>query len=304
VSGPRGGHHEHPAVEVANVSKTFTSRGSSPREVIVDVSFTVDRGTTIAVVGESGAGKSTLARCIAGLEKPSTGQVLIQGAPLVLRPGRPSKVQMVFQNPGGALDSMRSVGSSIAEPLRGHSRWQRRERVRELLSLVGIDPSRASDRPGSLSGGQLQRIVIARALAASPDVLVCDEPTSALDVSVQAQILNLLLKLQAQHQFACVLITHDLSVARVLAEYILVLRHGRVLFAGKMDDLLSPPDPLHEYVDGLVRAARESQLSSASVGEVAQEPSLKRADVWNFGQDGPMAVLAPGISNSSVRKCI
>ncbi|WP_020502555.1 ABC transporter ATP-binding protein [Sciscionella marina] len=249
-----------PAIEVAGITKTFGSRAVRP--ALDTVSFTVLPGYTTAVVGESGAGKTTLIRCVAGLEKPSSGEILIHGKPLVPRPGHTSPVQMVFQNPSDALDPMRSIGSSIAEPLRGTARGQRRSRVRELLSLVGINPSRAAERPRAFSGGQLQRVVVARALAPAPDVLLCDEPTSALDVSVQAQIINLLLELQEQHRFAMVLVTHDLAVAKVLADDILVLRKGTTRFYGDVHELLTPSGPLDEYVAGLVDTSRASELSS------------------------------------------
>jgi ABC-type dipeptide/oligopeptide/nickel transport system ATPase subunit len=167
---------------------------------------------------------------------------------------------MVFQDPADALDPMRSVGSSIAEQLRGWSRADRRARVAELLSLVGISPSRAADRPRSFSGGQLQRIVIARALAPSPEVLLCDEPTSALDVSVQAQIINLVLRLQRTQHFAGVVVTHELAAATVLADDILVLRGGEVRFHGAVQDLLEPREELDPYVAGLVRISREHEL--------------------------------------------
>ena len=249
-----------PTIKVAGLSKTFSSRGGASRKVLSDATFSVAAGKTTAIVGESGAGKTTLVRCIAGLERPSSGQVLVHGVPVRLRPGRIAPVQMVFQNAIDALDPMRSVGSSIAEPLRGQSRGQRRERVDELLSLVGISPSRAKDRPGNFSGGQLQRVVIARALAPSPSVLLCDEPTSALDLSVQAQVLNLLMTLQAKHHFAGILVTHDLAIARALADDILVLRAGQVLFHGEVGQLLDPSAELDEYVRRLVRTSQESEL--------------------------------------------
>lgn len=253
------------AIEVVGLSKIFSARGGKARQALHAVSFAVHHGRTTAIVGESGAGKSTLVRCIAGLEKASSGQVVINGKSLVLRHGRTSPVQMVFQNPNDALDPMRRIASSIAEPLRGWSRVDRRARVAELLSSVGLSEARAIDRPNAFSGGQLQRIVIARALAPSPEVLLCDEPTSALDVSVQAQIINLLLGLQVKHRFAGVVVTHDLAVAKVLADEILVLRHGEVVFQGEMDELLRPRRPLHPYVDSLVSASRGSELEVASI---------------------------------------
>ena len=253
------GRRDAPAIEVSELTKVYSGRGGK-RPALSGVSFAVERGHTIAIVGESGAGKTTLIRCIAGLEKPSAGTILIGGKPLTLRYGVTSPVQMVFQNATDALDPMRSVDSSIAEPLRAGSRVARRERVRELLSLVGINPTRAGDRPKAFSGGQQQRIVIARALAPSPDVLLCDEPTSALDVSVQAQIVNLLLDLQRKQGFAAIVVTHDLAIARVLADDVLVLRHGEVRYHGTTSGLLDPTEPLDDYVAGLVGASRNSQL--------------------------------------------
>ncbi|UIJ60422.1 dipeptide/oligopeptide/nickel ABC transporter ATP-binding protein [Amycolatopsis acidiphila] len=249
----------YPVIEVDRVAKTFVRRRRS-RKALDEVSFAVSAGRSVAVVGESGAGKSTLVRCVAGLEKPSSGRVRIQGRPLDLRPGHTSPVQVVFQNPTDALDPMRSIGSSIAEPLRGRSRSEKRARVSELVGMVGLSPDRSADRPRSFSGGQLQRIVIARALASSPAVLLCDEPTSALDVSVQAQIVNLLLRLQKEHKFAMVVVTHDLAVAKVLADDVIVLRGGMVLFQGSMEDLLEPVEPLHPYVENLVQVSRDNEL--------------------------------------------
>ena len=212
-------------LEVTGIRHVYDA---GPRELVVldDVSCALDTGRTLAVVGESGAGKSTLARLIAGLERPTAGSVTIDGKPPRLRSGHPALVQMVFQNPVAALSPSLGIADSVGEPLLGLPRRERRRRVQALLEDVGLDPARGDQRPAAFSGGQLQRVVIARALAPEPRVLLCDEPTSALDVSVQAQIINLLLRVQEDRAFACVLITHDLSVARVLADDVLVLRRG------------------------------------------------------------------------------
>ncbi|MEU3274247.1 dipeptide/oligopeptide/nickel ABC transporter ATP-binding protein [Saccharomonospora sp. NPDC006951] len=248
------------AIEVTGLTKRFDPRGGTSRVALEDVSFTVAPGRTIAVVGESGAGKTTLVRCVAGLEKPTLGEIRINGEPLVLRPGRVSPVGMVFQNPTDALDPMRSIGASVAEPLRGMSRSERRTRVTELLSLVGISAARAKERPKSFSGGQLQRVVIARGLASDPEVLLCDEPTSALDVSIQGQIVNLLLRLQAEHRFAGIVVTHDLAVARVLADDALVLKAGRVVFHGSVEEMIDGSGLADPYVASLVDASRNSEV--------------------------------------------
>lgn len=246
-------------VDVRAVSRIFRHRGGKEQVALKDVSFQLQAGRTLAIVGESGAGKSTLARLVAGLDNPSSGAILIEGERLRLRSGVPSPVQMVFQDPQDALDPRLSVGFSVAEPLRRLSNTQRRQRVAELMSLVGLNPSRMDERPGAFSGGQQQRIVIARALAAAPRVLVCDEPTSAVDVSVQAQIINLLLDLQSSLGFACLLVTHDLSVARVLADEVMVLRAGVVLEHTEADRFFGMPQA--DYSRQLLTAIRGQSLA-------------------------------------------
>jgi ABC-type glutathione transport system ATPase component len=238
-------------LSVTDVSRHYPR---TPRPAVAGVSFELERGRTLAIVGESGAGKSTLARMIVGLERPTSGRVTLDGRDVRTRYGRVSPLQMVVQNPFDGLNPLRSIGWSVGEPLRKRPRRERRARVGELLELVGIDPRRAGERPRAFSGGQLQRIVTARALAADPQVLICDEPTSALDVSVQAQILNLLLRLQAELHFACVLVTHDLGVVRVLAEDVLVLKDGAVVEQRAADELFAAPRA--DYTRELLAAER------------------------------------------------
>jgi ABC-type glutathione transport system ATPase component len=229
-----------PSVEVVDVSKEFHSRGVT-RRAVSGVSFQVAPGETVAVIGESGAGKTTLSRLVAGLERPTSGRVVVAGQEMRLRRGEVSPVQMVFQEPGEAVNRLLSIGRTVAEPIRHIEKRQRQQRVAELLAQVGLDPSRSGSKPSAFSGGQLQRVVLARALAGKPSVLLCDEPTSALDVSVQAQIINLVLRLQEELRFACVLVTHDLPVARVLADRILLLRMGEVVEYGSADDFFREP---------------------------------------------------------------
>lgn len=228
-------------------------RGAT-RPAVENVSFSVSAGQTVAVVGESGAGKSTLARLVAGLERPTSGDILIEGQPVRVRPGEVSPIQMVFQDPFGALNPLMSIGASIGEPLRRLSRRERRIRVSEAMETVGLDPQRAGQRPRTFSGGQLQRAVLARALAASPRMLICDEPTASLDVSVQAQVVNLLLDLQRIQGFGCILVTHDLGVVRVLAHDVVVLRHGAMIEHQEVDRLFAAPE--HEYTGQLLTAER------------------------------------------------
>jgi ABC-type dipeptide/oligopeptide/nickel transport system ATPase subunit len=227
-------------LEIERATKTY-GRGQAQHTALDSISFAVVRGQTVAVIGESGAGKSTLVRLIAGLEKPTSGAIKVLGdAPRLIR-GQVSPVQVVFQDPVEALNRHQSVGASIAEPLRGLSARERQGRVSELMVDVGIDPARSRDRPRALSGGQLQRVVIARALAAEPALLLCDEPTSALDVSVQAQIVNLLLDLQERNRFACVLVTHDLGVARIMSDDLVLLRRGRIEENGRNEEFFGGP---------------------------------------------------------------
>lgn len=247
-----------PALSVRRIGRVFQRHGVS-RLALVDISFDLLPNKTLAIVGESGAGKSTLARLIAGLDRPTSGSILVDGRPLRLQSGVPSPIQMVFQDPRDALNPFLSVGRSIGEPLRKLPREERRQRVAELLRRVGLDPLRAGQRPSAFSGGQQQRIGIARALAASPKVLICDEPTSALDVSVQAQIINLLMELQAALGFACVLVTHDLGVVRVLADEVAVLLRGVLVEHTSSDKFFMAPE--HEYSSSLLNAVLRQALN-------------------------------------------
>jgi ABC-type dipeptide/oligopeptide/nickel transport system ATPase subunit len=252
------------ALRVAGVSHDYRTKDGM-RRILHDVSLTVEPGRTLAVAGESGAGKSTLTRLVAGLEHPTEGTVEVGGTSPVIRSGRTSPVQMVFQQPAESLNRFISVGANVAEALGHVPRRERSQRVAGLLESVGIAADRAGDKPRAFSGGQLQRIVIARALAAEPKLLLCDEPTSALDVSVQAQILNLLLGLQDRDGFACLLVTHDLGVARVLADEVLVLRDGRVAELTEADAFFA--GPRSEYGRELLRTTAEQALVRGAVAE-------------------------------------
>ncbi|UBU18597.1 dipeptide ABC transporter ATP-binding protein [Nonomuraea gerenzanensis] len=239
---------------VLSVSRLTHSYG--PRRVVDDVSFTLHRGETLGIVGESGSGKTTVARLAMALLQPAHGQVTLHGAPWSdlperrRRPHRPT-VQLISQNPLDSFDPRHTTARLIAEPLR-LPRRERRTRVLDLLARVGLPPDVADRHPRELSGGQRQRIAIARALGPRPDVLVCDEPVSALDVSVQAQVLDLLAELQAEYGTAMVFISHDLGVVHHVADRVLVMKDGRVVERGEVDEVFTAPR--HPYTRDLVAA--------------------------------------------------
>ena len=220
-------------VSVERVSKRYGSL-----RAVDGVSFAIEPGLTVGVVGESGCGKSTTARLIMGLDRPSGGALRFHGRPYgssarALRPVRRA-VGMIFQDPYESLDPRFSVRELVAEPLRAHGRWRSggEQRVRELLVAVGLGGLDLRASPGALSGGQRQRLGIARALALDPEAVIADEPTSALDVSVQAQILNLLLELQRERGIGVLMISHDLHVVRRVSDTIVVLYAGAVMEQG------------------------------------------------------------------------
>ena len=235
-----------------------TLLGAPPRLTAVDrVSFTLERGRTLGIVGESGSGKSTLARMVMAFEAPDAGRILFQGQDLnrqasaALRRLR-RQFQMVFQDPYGSLDPRRTIGWSIAEPLRALGEPPGR-RIDEVLQQVGLQTTDAAKYPHEFSGGQRQRIAIARAIVTRPALLVADEAVSALDVSVQAQILNLLLDLQDELGLGLLFISHDMAVVASICDDVLVMQQGRVLEAGPAPRVLNAPD--HPYTRSLLTAA-------------------------------------------------
>ncbi|MBM7787983.1 dipeptide ABC transporter ATP-binding protein [Tenggerimyces flavus] len=242
-----------PVLSAVDVHRSFPSprrllgRGA-PVRAVAGVSLDVRRGETLGVVGESGSGKTTLARMLVGLLRPSSGQVLLDGTDLASLSGaalrsRRRTVQMVFQDPASSLNPRRTVGDAIAEPLRvtGVSARAAAEQVRSLLHRVGLDPTRSEAYPHEFSGGQRQRVGLARALAASPSVLVCDEPVSSLDVTTQAQVLELLEELRAEFSLSVVFVSHDLAVVRQVSDRIAVMQRGVVVELGPSDAVYSAP---------------------------------------------------------------
>ncbi|MEU8225824.1 ABC transporter ATP-binding protein [Kribbella sp. NPDC048915] len=235
-------------VRAESVTKVFRTRAGEVRAVS-DVSLTVHRGETLGLVGESGSGKSTMARLMMGLQAPTSGRVEFDGKDLARLPAgelrllRP-RMQMVFQNPYGSLLPHFSAIGNVMEPLRLHSRGDkdsRRIKALELLELVGINTRHAELYPRQFSGGQQQRIAIARALALSPDLLVCDEPTSSLDVSIQAQILELFTDLRARLGLSLLFISHNLAVVERLADRVAVMNKGELVEEGATSDLFRAP---------------------------------------------------------------
>jgi ABC-type glutathione transport system ATPase component len=217
------------------------------------VSFTIEPGETLALVGESGAGKSTVAKLLAGLVKPDSGQVLLDGSALTR--ARRKDLQMVFQDQSGSLDPMHRVRDIIAEPLVLHTemtRVQRLDRVMELLGLVGLEPGHARRRPRQLSGGQRQRVAIARAVACRPRFVVFDEPVSSVDTVAQRLVLSLLASLRTESGFGCLLISHDLAVVRKVADRVAVMRAGQLVETAQVADIFAQPQ--HEYTRDLIAA--------------------------------------------------
>ncbi len=248
-----------PLLELADARLTYRRGGT--RFVALDgVSLSVARGECVGVIGESGSGKSSLARVIAGLADGATGDLRLAGEPVPITPGARRRdhcrrIQMVFQDPVGSLNPVLTIGAIIAEGMAIHgisTRAERRERVAALLADVGLDPAMATRRPHELSGGQRQRVAIARALAVDPDLILLDEPTSALDLVVQAQILNLLLRLQQAHGLAYLFISHDLDVVRHLCHHVHVITGGQIVEGGPTDDVFGRPQ--HPYTRSLIAA--------------------------------------------------
>jgi oligopeptide transport system ATP-binding protein len=244
-------------VELSGIRVHYPAK-PKPVRAVDGVDLTIANGETLALVGESGCGKSTLARALAGLEPPTGGAVRFLGEPLPAFPSsarraRCKDLQMVFQDPDASLNPRMTIQTAIGEPLELHERLEREARearVLELMREVGLDPALRLRYPHELSGGQRQRVCIARAIAVRPKLLICDEAVSALDVSVQAQILNLLLDLKQTFALSYLFITHDLRVVRHVADRVAVMYLGQIVEIGPTDEVFGAP--AHPYTRALL----------------------------------------------------
>ena len=251
-----------PILEVRNLKKYFDTP-AGPLQAVDDVSFVINKGETIGVVGESGCGKSTLGRTILRLHEPTSGEILFHGEDITKYSARQmkamrSKMQIIFQDPYSSLNPRATVSQAIAEPLiiqgviRKHDKAALEKRVDDMMDLVGLAKRFKNSYPHELDGGRRQRIGIARALALNPEFIVCDEPVSALDVSIQAQILNLMQDLQEQLGLTYLFITHDLSVVKHLSERIVVMYLGQIVEQAPPQELFN--NPVHPYTKALLSA--------------------------------------------------
>lgn len=262
-------------IEVKNLKKYFTT----PRGVlhaVDDVTLSIEKGKTLGVVGESGCGKSTLGRTIIHLLDKTEGQILLNGKDVSdvkgveLRKAR-EKMQIIFQDPYSSLDPRKTVEDTIREPLAVSKRYKRKEIdeiTSELMEFVGIDARLQRAYPHELDGGRRQRVGIARALALNPDFVVCDEPVSALDVSIQAQVLNLLKKLQQQKGLAYMFVTHDLSVVKHISDDICVMYLGQVVELCPSRELFRRP--MHPYTRALLSAIPSIDIHNPMKPEILQ----------------------------------
>lgn len=302
-------------VEVKDLKKYFkTSKGML--HAVDGPSFKIQRGTTLGVVGESGCGKSTLGRLLLHLHSATSGQIFYDGVDITnlkekeMREYR-KKMQMIFQDPQASLDPRKNVRDLIGEPLKNYKllkdRGEYNDRVTRIMETVGIAERYAESYSHELDGGRRQRIGIGRALAVDPEFIVCDEPVSALDVSIQAQVLNLLMDLQEEKGIAYMFITHDLSVVKHISHEIVVMYLGQCVEYAKTDELFS--HPAHPYTKGLLAAVPEPSLTSKKLstqvmrGELTSpiepKPGCRFAPRCPYasekckGEDIPLKMIAP-----------
>lgn len=243
-------------LEVNNVTKVYTKKDREFK-ALDDVSFKVKRGEFFGIVGESGSGKTTLAKQISRLEKPTSGQIVLNNEDITNLKGKNLRnlykdMQMIFQDAAGSFDPRMKIGKSIDELLKNYKipTQIRKEKINELLNLVGLEEEHADKYPSELSGGQCQRAAIAKALSAEPSVLICDEITSALDVSVQGQIISLLKEIKEKRDITYLFICHDLALVELLCDRVIVMYKGKIVESGSAADVIN--NPLHPYTQLLI----------------------------------------------------
>jgi ABC-type oligopeptide transport system ATPase subunit len=276
------------------------------------VSLAIRRGETLALVGETGSGKTTFGRLLLGLYRPTSGDILYRGKSILDRKGEAARavrrqIQGVFQDPYSSLNPTMTVGQSLAEVLKVHrvvARQDRAQRVSDLLETVGLSPAQASRRPLAFSGGERQRVGIARALAVSPDIVIADEPLSALDVSIQAQVLNLMIRLQDERGLTYLFVTHDLDVARHISQRTAVLYLGRVVEYAPTESIFA--EPLHPYTQALVKAAprlttERKTVKPALTGDIPN--AIERPQGCHSIRDALLPCLSAGSRNRSSASC-
>jgi peptide/nickel transport system ATP-binding protein/oligopeptide transport system ATP-binding protein len=286
-----------PILEVRHLVKEFGRTGGLLRKGAVvravnDVTFAIDEGETFGLVGESGSGKTTTGRCILRLVEPTSGEVRFKGEDVLgfsrarMREAR-RDMQIVFQDPFSSLNPRMRVGAIVEEPLIIHrigSKTERRARVAELFDLVGLDPAQLTRYPHQFSGGQRQRIGLARALALNPSLIIADEPVSALDVSVQAQVINLLMDLQERLKLTYLFIAHDLRLVRHICSRVAVMYLGRIVEMGPTERLFEAP--AHPYTRAL--------LSAIPIPDPKAERQRIVLDPTSFNQQAPLREIAEG----------
>jgi len=317
----------NPLLEVNELGVSFRQRlgflrGSAAVRAVDGVSFTLKRGETLGLVGESGCGKSTLAKLLMLLERPTSGSVIYDGRDIFSVRRRELKalrrqIQIILQDPYSSLNPRMTVGDIVGEPFEIHPdvapKGSRRQKVQELLEVVGLNPDYLNRYPHQFSGGQRQRIGIARGLALRPEIIICDEPVSALDVSVQAQVMNLLADLQSEFRLSYLFIAHDLSVVRHISDRVAVMYLGKIIEIGNEKEIYEKPT--HPYTqallsavpvpDPLLRGKRQQIILTGDVPSPANPPSgcRFRTRCWKAqdicAEEEPALIVRPGSSHES-----